>query len=355
MVMRRIKPRPRVDTLVSETRKPRRSLGRIIYLGFLVVLLLGFLDLAIGHLFYLDADGQVMQRNYDVATEYRGTVTELLVEEGSTVKKGDLLARIRSREALERMADLRTRKLELERDLNDLQARRSLLLATRDAARERAAIMQQTLKNVQDARKQGLVNTQRLSQAVDNAFQGMKEAQQVISDADTIDSSIQLMQQSLDELNQTLKQIETAYGAGGIVAATGGLIANLDVVEGAVAEPGDSLMQIYYDQPFVLAQVPTGTAFHLEVGRPVQITAGVTTLPGRISHIYPVASKVSNEFQRSFEPTDRRQLVRIDFTGKTGALPLFTKVRVSTGALGDPLAALERLLFPDRMALAVSN
>ena len=35
MVMHRIKPRTRVDNLVSEKRKPKKSYGRIIYLGLL--------------------------------------------------------------------------------------------------------------------------------------------------------------------------------------------------------------------------------------------------------------------------------------------------------------------------------
>ncbi|HCI46311.1 MAG TPA: hypothetical protein DFI00_03355 [Rhodospirillaceae bacterium] len=345
MVMHRIKPRTRVDNLVSEKRKPKKSYGRIIYLGLLAVIVLAIADLAFGHLVYLDADGQVMQRNYDVATEHRGTVTDLLVEEGSAVQAGQLIAVVRSRDVLEQVATLRARKLEMERDLNDMVARREFLLATRDAANERAKILQDTLNTTRAARAKGLVRSERMSEAVDEAFKGMQEAQKVIADASVIDETIRLMTVSLAELDSTLIQLEEAYNEGRIYAAEDGLVANLDVVEGAVVEPGDSLMKLYYDERFVLAQVPTGTAYDLEPGEEVAIKSGVETFDGRITRVYPVASRLAEEFQRSFEPTHRRQLVRIEFMDQAPNLPLFTTVQITSTALGRPLERIAQAVF----------
>lgn len=348
MVMQRIKPRTRVDNLVSEKRKPKKSYGRHIYLGILGIIALAVLDLAFGHLLYLDADGQVMQRNYDVATEHRGTVVELLVEEGSTVRKGQLIAQVQSRDVLEHLADLRAKKLEAERDLNAMRARRTFLFATRDAAKERAVILERTLNRTREAEARGLVRAERLSDAVDDAFQGMKEAQQVIADAAVIDESIRLLETNLGDLTEALDVLEASYNGGEIRAAEDGLIANLNVVEGAVVDPGDSLMQLFYDQPFVLAQVPTGTAFELKVGERVAIKSGVETFDGRIDYIYPVASKLSEEFQRTFEPTHRRQLARIEFLNDENPIALFTKVQITSSTLGRPLERFAEIFFQPR-------
>lgn len=345
MVMRRIKPRARVDNLVSEQRKPKKSYGRHIYLGLLAVIVIAIADLAFGHLLYLDADGQVVQRNYDVATEHRGTVVELLVEEGSNVSKGDLLAIVRSRDVLEQLATLRARKLEMERDLNGMIARRDFLMATKGAASERARILDETLKTTRAAQQRGLVRSQRMSDAVDDAFRGMKEAQQVIAEASVIDDTIRSMSVSLTDLDEAVTQLEQAYNDGRVIAANDGLVANLDIVEGGVVDPGDSMMQIYYDERFVLAQVPTGTAFDLKNGEPVAIKSGVETYEGRITRIYPVASKLSEEFQRTFEPTHRRQLVRIDFVDTLPDVALFTTVQITSSTLGRPLERLAETLF----------
>ncbi|MBV6631526.1 MAG: biotin/lipoyl-binding protein [Alphaproteobacteria bacterium] len=346
--MRRIKPKARVDQLVTEKRKPKKSYGRQIYLGLLGIVALGIADLAFGHLLYLDADGQVMQDNYAVATEHRGTVMELFVEEGTVVQKGDLLARIRSRDVLERLADLRSQQLTMQRDLNAMVSRREVLLATRTAALERSRILEESLRNTRDAKERGLVRADRLANAVDEAFTSMRDAQQVIADAKTIDNTIELMSHSLDELTEALSLLEDAYNNGDVLAAHEGLIANLNILEGAVVEPGDSLMEIYFNKPFVLAQVPTGTAYNLELEQEVVIQAGVESMSGRVKHIYPVASKLSEEFQRTFEPTDRRQLVRIDFMHTESDLPLFSKVQITTTALGRPFSRLAETVFRPR-------
>jgi len=314
MVMRRIKPRARVDNLVSEQRKPKKSYGRHIYLGLLAVIVIAIADLAFGHLLYLDADGQVVQRNYDVATEHRGTVVELC-------------------------------KLEMERDLNGMIARRDFLMATKGAASERARILDETLKTTRAAQQRGLVRSQRMSDAVDDAFQGMKEAQEVIAEASVIDDTINSMSLSLADLDEAVTLLEQAYNDGRVIAANDGLVANLDIVEGGVVDPGDSLMQIYYDERFVLAQVPTGTAFDLKNGEQVAIKSGVETYEGRIPRIYPVASKLSEEFQRTFEPTHRRQLVRIDFVDTLPDVALFTTVQITSSTLGRPLERLAETLF----------
>ena len=78
------------------------------------------------------------------------------------------------------------------------------------------------------------------------------------------------------------------------------------------------------------------------------VKSGVEVYDGRIEYIYPVASKLSEEFQRTFEPTHRRQLARIEFLNNDNRLALFTKVQITSSTIGRPLERVAEIFFQPR-------
>lgn len=63
---------------------------------------------------------------------------------------------------------------------------------------------------------------------------------------------------------------------------------------------------------------------------------GVKVIPGRIRTVEPLAVVLPKEFQTSFKPVARNQILRIEFdgTGTDDTPPLFAKVQVrGTGVL----------------------
>ena len=61
----------------------------------------------------------------------------------------------------------------------------------------------------------------------------------------------------------------------------------------------------------------------------VTIDAGNGRLPGTISRIGTVASALPREFQKAFTPTERLQLIWIEFDKDVTPPPYFTKVTIS--------------------------
>lgn len=104
--MRKLRDRPRFDAMATEIRKRKRSIGPYVYLGILFAFAFWILDVFFGDLFYVHADGIVLQDKMVVATEFIGTVTALDVEDGSRVVKGQPVAQLQSQEVDERIAKL---------------------------------------------------------------------------------------------------------------------------------------------------------------------------------------------------------------------------------------------------------
>ena len=95
-----------------------------------------------------------------------------------------------------------------------------------------------------------------------------------------------------------------------------------------MARAGDPLIEIYSDNRYVLAYVPTGGLYRLAIGDEVEITAGLRTVRGSIKRVQPYAAALPREFQRAFTPVDRQQVIRVEFSSGEVPPPLFTKVRL---------------------------
>jgi len=102
----KLRTRPRIDTLATEIRKRKRSIAPYVYLGMLAVFLGWIADVFLGDMVYLRADGIVLQDKVVVASEFLGTVTNLDVDTGSRVAKGQPIAHLRSQDVEERLARL---------------------------------------------------------------------------------------------------------------------------------------------------------------------------------------------------------------------------------------------------------
>src|SRR5262249_8472099 len=125
-----------------------------------------------------------------------------------------------------------------------------------------------------------------------------------------------------------LSDLLDAFDQGRLRAPITGTISVVLAHRGAVVRAGDSLLELVGDHRFVVAWVPVGRWYKLDVGQQVSIDAGAGALPGMISRIGPVASALPREFQKAFTPTERLQLIWIEFERGVTPPPYFTKVRI---------------------------
>src|SRR5690606_32333163 len=116
----------------------------------------------------------------------------------------------------------------------------------------------------------------------------------------------------------------------------------LHVAQGSVVQPGEPLMELFTGDSYILAYVPEGALYSLQPGDPIKIKVGLNTYFGKVGRLYPVAGQLPEEFQNTFQPVSRAQIVRVEFDPGQGRPALFAKTKLS--AVGWPPAWLKRLL-----------
>lgn len=331
MVMRRLKKRTRIDTMRTEVRARKGQVGKYIYLSLLGLVVLSALNLMVGEMFFLQSPGLVMKDVVVVATEYSGRVTELPFKEGDNVKKGDLVARIQSQDVAQQIADMRYKAFDAQKKLSDMQARSSMLAATQGPARARSSQLQQTLRNFRNLKESGLLSSMQMTGAVNNAYDGLSDVEAIEAESAAIAQSVPILEKGMQETVSSLDELERIYNDGRLVSGVEGVIANMRAAPGTVIKPSEPLMELYHGPAYVIAQIPTGTLYTIDVGDTVSIKSGILHRKGTVSRIYKVASELPAEFQKALQPKDRRQLIRIDLVtdGTETEIPLFTKVEVS--------------------------
>jgi hypothetical protein len=66
---------------------------------------------------------------------------------------------------------------------------------------------------------------------------------------------------------------------------------------------------------------------------------------GTIARVEPFAAALPREFQRSFIPVERQQVIRVEFAPNIDPPPLFTKVELrSPNVVRQWIASLERIV-----------
>ncbi len=111
--MKFLRKRERPDTLTTEPRPAAQTIGRAVYIAFLVVFLTFILNYFWGDYLIFRSDGLVMRDQSTVASPYIVQVDSIYVSEGQVVEKGQLLVKLLSVEILGHLADLSSKRATL--------------------------------------------------------------------------------------------------------------------------------------------------------------------------------------------------------------------------------------------------
>ena len=332
--MRRIrKNRTRVDALRSEARpKKRGRIGRYVYLGFLAALALWIFDIFVGDLFYLRGRGMLTREVSVISLGYRGTVRSLPVEEGQRVTRDELLMRVHSTRMSKDIASLSADLAKVEGDLSKLKTRRENLKSLLPAARERMNELQTFRDNMRELGKAGLTTSLLNANVLTDSFRALRDFKELQTEARTLEQEITNTQDTAGRIRDALTQLREIYNGGRVVSPTSGLLGTLEVKPGSSVEPGDRVAEIFHGPRYVLAYVPTGTIYDVDIGDRVALRYGFRLMQGEVTRLLPLARRLPKEFQRAFESANRDQLVRIRVGEAAKAPPLFTKMRVTWSA-----------------------
>ncbi|MGL5113908.1 MAG: HlyD family secretion protein [Beijerinckiaceae bacterium] len=243
-----------------------------------------------------------------------------------------------SKAALERLEELHRRQLttaprisEAQRDFYEAEKQvaqqRNELLALEGEATSLAASLRELDTALTQARL--IASAPRQAEAQREAYEAQRELAGLRAELTSLADERDGLARSSGEVDAAIRQVQASYNNGNVVAMVEGLVGPKTPNPGQIVKSGESLLDIYRGDMFVLAYMPTSRLYSVEVADKVRVTDGQHTHPGKIMRIETVTDALPPEFQVNFRATDRQQLFRVAFD-ETPPFAIQAKVKLSS-------------------------
>lgn len=339
--MRRLKSRPDLQVLPNQARSHRLAIIRWMYLGSVVALAVWLGDLFLGGSFYLKSEGMVLAEPGVIAAEFPVTVRDILVREGERIDKGQVAAIVSSQLVAESIARLTADLGVRESRVSELRIRSQKVDAVIEIATSRQDATAHTRKRFDAAMQKGHLPIDKYATAVEADFRGQQDLETLKAEKRVVESEIATLRSVLSTSENAVNDLRRLYDDGRMRSPIEGIVSRLVAERGSVVRAGEPIIEVYGNQRYVLAYLPTGVLYEILPGDQVLIKTGLRTVEGVVVRVEPFAAALPREFQRAFTPVERQQVLRIEFKREEDAPPLFTKVRIrSPNAMLDGLRRL---------------
>jgi multidrug resistance efflux pump len=263
-----------------------------------------------------------------VAPEFAGRVLSVEVQAGEMVLPGQTLTTMRSQQMLRDIAQLSTDLASAAARLSEMRIRQRKLASLIPVARARVEATERYRKDVTGLRGAGLATTSKHASVIEDAFDALENLKELEAEATLVEAEVSHVRTAAARARRALSDVESLYNDGVLVAPAQGIVGIVSIAQGEGVEEGESVMEIFHGEQYVLAYLPVGTLYQMDPEDEVVLRYGFQTVPGRIDLRLPLAYRLPQEFQRAFQTADRQQLVRIRIDGEPPP-PLFTKVEVT--------------------------
>ena len=228
-------------------------------------------------------------QSVDVPVEQAGVLVELLVREGQTIKKGDLIGRLKDTEL-----QIRLERAKLEHEIATMTAASEVDIQyaskSRDVAIAELMRSEQANQRVANSVPLARIEKQRLEK--DRTILQLEKAERDFRIANLKSKLVQ------NEIRLAQEQLQQAD----IRSPTNGVVVSVGAQAGEWVEPSQTLVQIVrVDRLRIEGFVPVDTARSIRVGSPVQISFPQgwinETIPGEVIFIGPEANPVNLNVQ----------------------------------------------------------
>jgi multidrug resistance efflux pump len=306
----------------------RRSLTRLIYFAALIVFAVYLVNTFAGGYIYMRGEGLVVGEPAVVAAEFIATVTDMPVKDGQEVRRGEVVSRISSQYMSETRAKLTSDYAGRTSRLAEVKARREIVDAVLSSAETRERAAANGLAQLDTIQKKGYLPILTHTAATDHAFKGKQEAEALRAEGRALEGQIATMSRASEQADCALKELVALYDDGNLRSTIDGVISKVLVSPGSVVRPGEPMIEIVGKHRFVVAWFPVSRLYRLQVGDAVTVSTGGESLPGKIAKVSVIADALPKEFQKAFAPTERQQLMWIEFGPSVTPPPYFTKVTI---------------------------
>ena len=210
-----------------------------------------------------------------------------------------------------------------------MRIRSEVVNATVGKAEHRESVAIEGQNQLNQIYDKGLLPIITRTAAAEQAYNGLKDAEVAAGERQALADQITMLDVATEQANVALSDLlnhsMTAACARPSPAPFSSILAN----RGAVLRAGDPLLELVGEHRFVVAWIPVGRWYRLEVGQKVRSIQETGRCPETFREIGTVASVLPREFQKAFTPTDRQQLIWIEFDQGVTPPPYFTKVKIS--------------------------
>ena len=327
-MIKALRKRTRPDNLVNQVRAGGKNTARRVYLGTVAAAAAFLVLQLVGPLVFLEADGLVTKERITVAPDFNARILKVHVRPGDIVKAGDPLITLSSSETLDRIADLTSKLGAIASREAQLSGRMSQAATLLPVAEDRKRRAQANYRQLQDLARRQLTVPARVLEATRELFESEREEAQLRGEGGTVEQELAVTASTRKDLGRAIEDLRKSYNNGVIIAAISGQVGPRVVNAGSILKLGETALDIYSGESYVVAYLPQGRIYSVEGGDSVVVTDGTLRASGRILRIEAMSDVLPPEFQNVFSSRERQQIARVELQSGADRLSVQSKVKV---------------------------
>jgi multidrug resistance efflux pump len=312
-MIKSIRKRTRPDNLKNQVRAGGQSFARRLYFYCIVALFTVLGWTFTGHWFFLDAEGIVTKERTIIAPDYSARVMSIHTKPGDTVKAGQHIATLQSREILDSIAELSSRRATISSREAQIIGRIETIQHVLPGARERRQKAEGSRAKINALAAQQLTTSIRIQEVQKEFYEAQREESSLSNELRALNSEFKNIAASVIELDEAIKQVTRTYNNGKVLAQVDGTVGPKVPHLGQIVKSGEPLIEVWRGDMFVLAYLPVGRLYSILPGDAVRVSDGQSVYPGKVERIENVTDNLPPELQHTFRTADRQQLFRIGF------------------------------------------
>jgi multidrug resistance efflux pump len=312
-MIKAIRKRARPDNLKNQVRAGGQSFARKLYFYCVVAVFVMLGWTFTGHWFFLDAEGIVTKERTVIAPDYSARVMAIHVKPGDRVEKGQPIATLASREIIDSLSDLVTRRGTVASREAQVVGRIETIRRVLPSAAERRKRAIDTQKQMAGLNARGLTTGPRMQDAQREFYDAEREESSLSTELGALITELKNVNATMSEMDQVIRQAQASYNEGKVVAQVTGTVGARVPHLGQIVKSGDPLVDIYRGDMFVLAYMPIGRLYSLAPNDSLRVSDGQHSFPARVERIETVTDALPPEFQVNFRSQDRQQIFRVAF------------------------------------------
>jgi multidrug resistance efflux pump len=318
-MIKSIRKRARPDNLKNQVRAGGQSFARRLYFYCIVALFVMLGWVSTGHWFFLDAEGIVTKERTVIAPDYSARVMSIHVRPGDTVKAGQHIATLQSREILDSIAELSARRATISSREAQIIGRIETIQHVLPGARDRRKKADAGRAKINALAAQQLTTSIRIQEVQKEFYEAQREESSLSNELRALTSEFKNIAASVVELDEAIKQVTRTYNNGKVVAQLDGTVGPKVPHLGQIVKSGEPLIEVWRGDMFVLAYLPMGRLYSILPGDTVRV----------VERIENVTDSLPPELQNTFRNAERQQLFRISFPEQP-AFAIQSKIKLSS-------------------------